>query len=107
MTRYPDRVIPRLRVIRSVASEPVAELTDPRTRGVVDQLWKYLWTPESEQLFRLPDERLNRAATEADIRPRLLQALETETLRYPAGDVAPEDQDPETIEALEALGYVQ
>ena len=28
-------------------------------------------------------------------------------LRYPAGGVAPEDLDPETIEALEALGYVQ
>jgi len=106
-TRYPDRVIPRLRVIRSVASEPVAELTDPRTRGVVDQLWKYLWTPESEQLFRLPDERLNRAAAEADLRTRLFEALEAERLRYPAGDLAPEDQDPETLEALEALGYVQ
>jgi len=27
--------------------------------------------------------------------------------RYPAGGGAPEDQDPETIEALEALGYIQ
>ena len=106
-TRYPDRVIPRLRVIRSEASEPVAEPTDPRTRGVLDRLWKYLWAPDSEELFNLPNEQLNRATTEADIRSRLLQALEAETLRYPAGEAAPEDHDPETLEALEALGYVQ
>jgi len=90
-----------------VASEPVAEATDPRTRGIVNRLWKYLWTPDSEELFSLPNEQINRAATEADIRSRLLQALEAETLRYPAGRVAPEDSDPETLEALEALGYVQ
>jgi arylsulfatase A-like enzyme len=105
--RNPDRVPARLRIIRSVAGEPVASATDPRTRGVVDQLWKYLWTPDSEQLFRLPDERLNRATEEADLRARLIEALETEMLRYPAGGAAPEDQDPETLEALEALGYVQ
>jgi hypothetical protein len=90
-----------------VVGEPVAPATDPRTRGIVDRLWKYLWAPDSEQLFRLPDERLNRATEEADLRARLLEALEAEMLRYPAGGVAPEDLDPETIEALEALGYVQ
>jgi arylsulfatase A-like enzyme len=105
--RNPDRVPARLRIIRSVVGEPVAPATDPRTRGVVDQLWKYLWTPESEQLFRLPDERLNRASEETDLSNRLLDALEAEMLRYPAGGIAPEDQDPETLEALEALGYVQ
>ena len=105
--RNPDRIPARLRIIRSVVGEPVAPATDPRTRGVVDQLWKYLWTPESEQLFRLPDEQLNRATEETDIRARLIEALEAETLRYPAGGIAPEDQDPETLEALEALGYVQ
>ena len=105
--RNPDRIPPRLRIIQSVVGEPVAPATDPRTRGVVDRMWKYLWTPDSEQLFRLPDERLNRATEEADLRARLLKALEAEMLRYPAGGVAPEDQDPETLEALEALGYVQ
>ena len=105
--KNPGRVPARLRIIRSVAGEPVAPATDPRTRGVVDRLWKYLWAPDSEQLFRLPDERLNRATEEADLRARLIEALEAETLRYPAGVVAPEDQDPETLEALEALGYVQ
>jgi arylsulfatase A-like enzyme len=102
-----NRVPPRLRIIRSVAGEPVAPVTDPRTRGVVDRLWKYLWAPDSEHLFRLPDERLNRATEEANLRARLLEALENETLRCPAGGGAPEDQDPETLEALEALGYVQ
>ena len=106
-TRNPDRIPPRLRIIRSVVGEPVAPATDPRTRGIVDRLWKYLWAPDSEQLFRLPDEQLNRATEEADLRARLIEALEAETLRYPAGGVAPEDQDPETLEALEALGYVQ
>ena len=105
--RNPDRIPSRLRIIRSVVGEPVAPATDPRTRGVVDRLWKYLWTPDSEQLFRLPDERLNMATEEADLRARLLEALEAEMLRYPAGGVAPEDRDPETLEALEALGYVQ
>ncbi|MCW8985834.1 MAG: sulfatase-like hydrolase/transferase, partial [Thermoanaerobaculales bacterium] len=105
--RKPDRTPPRLRIIRSVVGEPVAPATDPRTRGVVDQLWKYLWTPDAEQLFHLPDERLNRAAEEADRGARMLETLEAEMLRYPAGGVAPEDQDPETLEALEALGYVQ
>jgi hypothetical protein len=105
--RNPDRVPPRLRIIRSVVGEPVAPATDPRTRGVVDQLWKYLWSPDTEQLFRLPDEQLNRATDEAGLRARLLEALETEMLRWPAGGAAPEDHDPETLEALEALGYVQ
>ena len=105
--RNPDRTPPRLRIIRSVVGEPVAPVTDPRTRGIVDQLWKYLWTPDAEELYRLPDERLNRATENAEISARLLEALEAETLRYPAGGVAPEDLDPETLEALEALGYVQ
>jgi len=105
--RNPDRIPPRLRIIRSVVGEPIAPATDPRTRGIVDQLWKYLWTPDSEQLFRLPDEQLNRATEEADLSTDLLKALEAEMLRYPAGGDAPEDLDPETIEALEALGYVQ
>lgn len=105
--RNPDRTPARRRFIRSVVGDPVAPATDPRTRGVVDQMWKYLWTPDSEQLFRLPDERLNRATMDDDTRARLLEALEAELLRYPAGGVAPEDQDPETLEALEALGYVQ
>jgi arylsulfatase A-like enzyme len=105
--RNPDRIPPRLRIIRSVVGEPVAPATDPRTRGIVDRFWKFLWTPDSEQLFRLPDERLNRATEEADLRARLLEALEAEMLRYPAGGVAPDDQDAETLEALEALGYVQ
>ena len=105
--KNPDRVPARLRIIRSVAGEPVAPATDPRTRGVVDRLWKYLWAPDSEQLFRLPDEQLNRAPEEADLRARLIEALEAEMLRFPAGGAAPEDQDPETLEALEALGYVQ
>ena len=105
--KNPGRVPARLRIIRSVAGEPVAPATDPRTRGIVNRLWKYLWAPDSDQLFRLPDEQLNRASEEADLRARLIEALEAETLRYPAGGVAPEDQDPETLEALEALGYVQ
>jgi hypothetical protein len=105
--KNPDRVPARLRIIRSVAGEPVAPATDPRTRGIVDRLWKYLWAPDSDQLFRLPDEQLNRAAEETDIRTRMLEALEAEMLRFPAGGAAPEDQDPETLEALEALGYVQ
>lgn len=105
--RNPERIPPRLRVIRSVAGEPVAPVTDSRTRGVVDRLWKYLRGPDSEQLFRLPDERLNRAMTAAEIRARMLEALEAETLRFPAAGSAAEDRDPETLEALEALGYVQ
>jgi arylsulfatase A-like enzyme len=105
--RNPDRTPARRRFIRSVVGDPVAPATDPRTRGVVDQMWKYLWTPDSEQLFRLPDESLNRATQNDDTRARLLEALEAELLRYPAGGVAPEDLDPETLEALEALGYVQ
>jgi hypothetical protein len=105
--RNPDRTPARRRFIRSVVGDPVAPATDPRTRGIVDRLWKYLWTPDSEQLFRLPDERLNKATSEPDVRARLLDTLEAELLRYPAGSVAPEDQDQETLEALEALGYVQ
>ncbi len=105
--RNPDRTPARRRFIRSVVGDPVAPATDPRTRGIVDRLWKYLWTPDSEQLYRLPDEGLNRAAAEENIRAGLLKALQAELLRYPAGGEAPEDQDPETLEALEALGYVQ
>jgi arylsulfatase A-like enzyme len=97
----------RLRVIRTVAGEPVFPATDPRTRGVVDLMWKYLRGPDSEQLFRLPDEQSDRVAVEAEIRARMIEALEVETLRFPAGSMAEEDRDPETLEALEALGYVQ
>jgi arylsulfatase A-like enzyme len=84
-TRHPDRVIPRLRVIRSVAGKPVAGLTDPRTRGLVSQAWKYLQAPGSEQLFRLPDEVRSLSATDEETRRRLRN----------------------TLEMLEALGYIQ
>lgn len=105
--RNPDRAPHRLRIIRTVVGEAVMPATDPRTRGVVDLMWKYLRAPDSERLFWLPDERVNRAATETEMRGRLSQALEAEMQRYPAGESAREDLDPETLEALEALGYVQ
>ena len=105
--RYPDKVIPRRKVIKSVAQEPVAERTDPRTRGVVSRWWKYLGTPASEQLFRLPDEVRNLAETDPATLEELLQALEAERSLYPAGAPAPESEDAATLEMLEALGYVQ
>ncbi len=105
--RYPDKVIPRRRVIQSVAQQPVAERTDPRTRGVVSRWWKYLGTPDSEQLFRLPDEIQNLAVTDPDTLDEMLKALEAEESRYPPGAPAPESEDAATLEMLEALGYVQ
>jgi arylsulfatase A-like enzyme len=105
--RNTNRTPHRLRIIRTVVGEPVLPATDPRTRGIVDLRWKFLRTPDSEKLYRLPDERLNRAATEPATRQRMRSALAAEMLRYPAGDAALEDRDPETLEALEALGYVQ
>jgi arylsulfatase len=105
--RYPDKVIPRRRVIQSVAQEPVAERTDPRTRGVVSRWWKYLGTPDSEQLFRLPDEIQNLAETDLETLEEMLKALEAEESRYPPGATAPESEDAATLEMLEALGYVQ
>jgi arylsulfatase A-like enzyme len=106
-TRHPDRVIPRLRVIRSVAGRPVAGLTDPSTRGLVGRVWKYLQAPDSEQLFRLPDEVRNFSATDDETRRRLRDALEEELGRFPARAPAPEADDEETLEMLEALGYIQ
>jgi arylsulfatase A-like enzyme len=103
----PDRVPFRLRVIRSVLGDPIAPETDPRTRGVVELEWKYLQSPDAEQLYRLPDERSNRLAAEDAVRLRMLQILEEIAARYPARGSAPEDLDPETLEALEALGYVE
>jgi hypothetical protein len=103
----PDRIPFRLRVIRSVAGEPVAPETDQRTRGVVDLFWKYLAAPGSEHLFRLPDEVTNRVADEGGVRQRMLDILAEIVERYPSGDAAHLDQDPETLEALEALGYVE
>lgn len=105
--RYPDKVIPRRRVIQSVAQEPVAERTDPRTRGVVSRWWKYLGTPDSEQLFRLPDEIQNLAEFDPETLEEMLKALEAEKNRYPPGAPAPESEDAATLEMLEALGYVQ
>jgi arylsulfatase A-like enzyme len=106
-TRHPDRVIPRLRVIRSVAGEPVAGLTDPRTRGLVGHVWKYLRAPGSEQLFRLPDEVRNLSVADEETRRRLRNTLEMEQGRFPARAPAPEADDEETLEMLEALGYIQ
>ena len=97
----------RLRVIKTVVGEAVLPATDPSTRGIVDLMWKYLRAPDSEQLFQLPEETTNRAAAEADVFDRMKRALETELRRYPAGENAEEELDPETLEALEALGYVQ
>jgi hypothetical protein len=102
-----DRTPSRLRIVRSVVGDPVAPPTDLRTRGVVDRMWKYVWTPDSEQLFLLPDEKTNRAEEERGVCAQLLEALEAESARYPPATAAPEDDDPETLEALEALGYVQ
>ena len=105
--RYPDKVIPRRKVIQTVAQEPVAERTDPRTRGLVSRWWKYIGAPGSEQLFRLPDEIRNRTDSDPETLKGLLKALETEQSRYPAGDPASEAEDAATLEMLEALGYVQ
>ena len=105
--RYPDKVIPRRRVIQSVAQEPVAERTDPRTRGLVSRWWKYLGAPGSERLFRLPDEIRNVAETDPETLKEMLKVLETEQGRYPAGAPASESEDAATLEMLEALGYVQ
>jgi choline-sulfatase len=105
--RYPEKVIPRRSLIQSVAQEPVAERTDPRTRGLVSQFWKYLGAPGSEQLFRLPDEARNLADADPETRKELLRSLEAEQGRYPAGAPAPESEDAATLEMLEALGYVQ
>ena len=105
--RNPDRPPGRIQVIRSVAGEPVAPAIDLLTRGVVDTSWKYLWSPDSEQLFFLPDEEHNLAASEKKRRDQMSQALEHETRRYPTVEAAFEDMNPATIEALEALGYVQ
>jgi arylsulfatase A-like enzyme len=105
--RYPKKVIPRRRVIQSVAQEPVAERTDPLTRGLVSRLWKYLGAPGSERLFRLPDESRNWADTDPETRKGLLRALEAEQSLYPAGAPASESEDAATLEMLEALGYVQ
>jgi arylsulfatase A-like enzyme len=106
-TRYPDRVIPRLRVIRSIGGEPVAALTDPRTRGVVDREWKYLMSPRSEQLFRLPDEARNLSNSDLETLRRLRDALEAERGRFPARAPAKEADDEATLEMLRALGYLQ
>lgn len=103
----PNRVPFRLRVIRSVFGEPVAPETDPRTRGVVDKEWKYLQSPDAEHLFQLPDERSNHLAVEDSVRAGMRDALEAIVSKYPALGSAPEDLDPETLEALEALGYVE
>jgi arylsulfatase A-like enzyme len=105
--RYPDKVIPRRRVIQSVAQEPVAERTDPRTRGLVSRWWKYLGAPGSEQLFRLPDETRNLADLDPETLKKLLAAMEAEQRLYPAGKPASESEDAATVEMLEALGYVQ
>ena len=105
--RFPDKVIPRRRVVKSVAREPVAERTDPGTRGLVSHLWKYLSAPGSEHLFRLPDETQNLADTEPSTLKELLIALEAEQNLYPAGAPAQEAEDAATLEMLEALGYVQ
>jgi arylsulfatase A-like enzyme len=103
----PDHVPSRLKVIRSVAGDPVAPFTDPRTCGVVYLRWKYLWAPGSESLFKLPDEKSNHAETEPEIRTRLYDALKADQKKYSPVASADEDMDPDTLEALEALGYVQ
>jgi arylsulfatase A-like enzyme len=105
--RYPDRVIPRRRVIKSVARKPVAERTDPRTRGLVSRWWKYLGAPGSEQLFRLPDEIRNLAESDPETLQEMLETLAAEQDRFPAGAPASESDDAATLEMLEALGYVQ
>jgi len=105
--RYPEKIIPRRSLIQSVAQEPVAERTDPRTRGLVSRWWKYLGAPGSEQLFRLPDEIRNLAEDDPDTVRKMFKALEAEQNRFPAGVPASESEDAATLEMLEALGYVQ
>jgi arylsulfatase A-like enzyme len=104
--RSPDTIPPRARVIRSVAGDAVAAATDPRTRGVVDREWKYLFAPGSDRLFLLPDESSNRAASDPAVQAQLRQALSDVLRRFPAASPAPEADDEETIKMLEALGYV-
>ena len=73
--------------------KPVADPTDPRTRGVVGHVWKYLRAPDSDQLFRLPDEVQNFSATDEETLRRLRNALDAEQDRFPARAPAAEADD--------------
>ena len=69
--------------------------------------WKYLHSPDSETLYRLPDEGRNCAVDEQATRERLRRAELVEEGRHPAGAGGPAADDRSLREMLEALGYTE
>jgi arylsulfatase A-like enzyme len=102
----------RLRqIIRSVAGETAAPiLIDAEKVGVVGRDWKYLRVDEMEELYSMspsPRERENLADTRQEERDTMRGILTRELERHPLRIHEPSAVNPELLESLRALGYVE
>jgi arylsulfatase A-like enzyme len=99
------------RIIRSVAGqEAAAILIDTEKVGVVGREWKYLRSGEREELYPMtpePAEATNLALTRRKERKEMERALDRELERHPLRLGEPGEVNPELLESLRALGYVE
>ncbi len=112
---YQPGVVPARRrrqvVIRRVAGQPVAPLdtTAPKV-GIVTDRWKYLRSRKSEELYALApvaQEETNLVMQETEVRDRMKELLDRALEAWPLNVIEPGEIDPELLQSLRALGYVE
>ncbi len=112
---YPADVLParqrRQVVIRRVAGESVApfESGSPKL-GLVRGNWKYLRGSRGDELYAVgaPSGREeNVAFRNREVRDEMSNALDAALDRFPAASLEAEEINPELLQSLRALGYVQ
>jgi len=112
---YPSGALParqhRQVVIRRVAGEPVAPFIagEPKL-GIVRGAWKYLRSPNSEELYASGVEvgkQANLALREPAARLQMHEMLDHALQRHPQVTIERADVNPELLRSLRALGYIE
>ena len=98
-------------MIRRVAGEPVAPFHPGReTVGIVSGDWKYLRSGGSEVLYAsgvATSDEQNVALGNRSIRAAMGEKLDRALVSHPLKLIAPGAINPELMQSLRALGYVE
>jgi len=110
----PDVLPARMRrqvAIRKVGSESVRDFeAGEQMLGVMSDAWKYLRGSKSEELYELkPDGSEQRVMTSQNkqVRDQMRLQLEAVLAEHPLELIAPSKINPELMQSLRALGYVE
>ncbi|MDP6980958.1 MAG: sulfatase [Myxococcota bacterium] len=112
---YPSSVLPARRhrqvVIRRVAGESVAPFESGAPRlGLVRGDWKYLRGERGDELYAVSVDakpEVNVAYREREARSVMGAALDAALERHPAAAIESSELNPELLQSLRALGYVE